>query len=131
MAETRKKFLLLRYEDILANTEGELSRVAEFLNIAATPERLKRAVDLSSAGRMRNLEKQQGEQWVFTKGMRQDIPFIRSAKSGGWRASLTNADVEQIENAWGTAMERLGYTLSKDMPSGSGEAQSEVPSVRR
>jgi hypothetical protein len=129
MAETRKKFLLLRYEDMLANAEAELSRVAEFLNIAATPDRLKRAVELSSAGRMRNLEKQQADQWVFTKGMRQDIPFIRSAKSGGWRASLPMEAVEQIENAWGPVMERMGYTLSKDMPAVPTEARSEVPSV--
>jgi Sulfotransferase domain len=129
MAETRNKFLLLRYEDMLVNAEGELARVAEFLNIPATSDRLKRAVELSSAGRMRNLEKQQAGEWVFTKGMRQDIPFIRSAKSGGWRASLPKPAVEEIENAWGPVMERMGYVLSKDMPPAPAETRNEVPSV--
>jgi Sulfotransferase domain len=129
MADTRNKFLLLRYEDMLANAEAELSRVAEFLNISATTERLRRAVELSSAGRMRNLEKQQADQWVFTKGMRQDIPFIRSAKSGGWQSSLPKQAVEQIETAWGSVMEKMGYMLSKNMPPAPAEARSEVPSV--
>jgi hypothetical protein len=131
MAETRNNFLLLRYEDMLANAEAELSRVADVLGIQATPERLKRAVELSSAGRMRNLEKQQADQWVFAKGMRQDIPFIRAAKSGGWQTGLPQSAVEQIESAWGTVMERMGYVLSKDMPPvRTGATSNQVPSVK-
>lgn len=131
MRETREKFLLLRYEDMQANTEAELGRVAEFLDIEATPERLKRAVNLSSASRMRDLEKEQGDQWVFTKGMRQDIPFIRSAKSGGWRTSLPPACVDKIEAAWGSVMQQMGYPLSKDLPPVSeGTKPEQVPSAR-
>lgn len=127
MRESRAKFLLLRYEDMQVNTEAELARVAEFLNIEATPERLKRAVDLSSAGRMRKLEKEQSQDWVFTKGMRQDIPFIRAATSGGWRSSLPESCVQAIEAAWGSTMEYMGYPLSKDLPLISPEAAKEKP----
>lgn len=128
MAETREKFLLLRYEDMIADTEAVLIRVAEFLGIPATEARLKRAVELSSAGRMRDLEKKQAEQWVFTKGMRQDIPFIRSAKAGGWRTSLPQSCVQQIEAAWGKVMQQVGYPLSKDLP--PVESSSEPVSAR-
>lgn len=116
MRESRDKFVLLRYEDMIADAEAALTRVAQFLTIDASAERLKHAVELSSAGRMRDLEKKQGDQWVFTKGMRQDIPFIRSAKSGGWRTSLPQSCVDQIEAAWGKVMQQVGYPLSKDLP---------------
>lgn len=111
MQDTRGRFLLLRYEDMQANATAELARVADFFGIEPTAERLERAVNLSSADRLRDLEKKQSKDWVFTKGMRQDIPFIRAAKSGGWRANLSSAAVSLIEQAWSPAMELTGYEL--------------------
>ena len=107
-------FLLLRYEDLLAQTELEMARIAAFLGIEATPERISQAVSASSAHRMRNLEKIQGEQWHQSKETRQDIPFVRAARSGGWKSALPEGAVAEIESAWGGIMTRLGYELSTD-----------------
>jgi hypothetical protein len=107
-------FLLLRYEDMIENPEHELSRVASFLNFEATPERLARAVQLSSADQMRRLEKKGADQWQLTKNTRKDKPFVRTASSGDWRTSLNSDAVAEIERAWGRAMETFGYTLSQD-----------------
>jgi sulfotransferase family protein len=107
-------FLLLRYEDMIENTEHELSRVACFLNIQPTAERLARAVELSAADRMRKLEKREGQAWELTKDMRQDKPFVRAAKSGNWEQGLSAASVELIESAWAPVMQSLGYVLSKE-----------------
>src|SRR5439155_2477136 len=74
-----RKFLLLRYEDLLQDTEQELRKVATFLNIAANPERLRCAVELSSAERLRELEKIQSKDWAVTRDTRQDKPFVRMA----------------------------------------------------
>jgi hypothetical protein len=60
---------------------------------------------------MRELEKLESEQWVATRGRRQDIPFIRVAKAGGWQTSLPKVCVHRIESAWGELMTRLGYGL--------------------
>jgi len=105
-------FLLLRYEDLLADAEGELAKVACLLGIKITPQRLARAVESSSAGSMRDLEKCQGERWHQSKGTRTDIPFVRSASAGGWRSILSPACVAQMESVWGDIMTRLGYELS-------------------
>jgi len=107
----RENFLLLRYEDMMQDTLVQLARIARFLGIEADAARLQRAVELSSADRMRELEKQESEQWVATRGRRQDIPFIRVAKAGGWQTSLPEACVHRIESAWGELMTRLGYGL--------------------
>ena len=107
----RENFLLLRYEDMLQDTVAQLARIARFLGIEADAARLQRAVELSSADRMRELEKLESEQWVATRGRRQDIPFIRVAKAGGWQTSLPKVCVHRIESAWGELMTRLGYGL--------------------
>lgn len=118
LRQDRPTFLLLRYEDMRRDPEAELSRVAVFLkgaafrNADASPEGIARAVEQSSAERMRRLEKDQSRYWVTTKWTRQDKLFIRTATSGGWKSVLSLASVVQIESAWGPLMRRLGYELS-------------------
>jgi len=107
----RKDFLLLRYEDMIKDTMLELTRIATFLGIDAEPLRLQRAIELSSADRMRGLEKTEQEQWVATRNRRKDIPFVGAAVAGGWKTSLPATCVRQIEATWGPVMAVLGYPL--------------------
>ncbi len=117
-------FLMLRYEDMKADPQGQLLRVADFLRscsfrkIDASPEKIQRAVDLSTPERMRALEKEQGNKWVLTEKTRLDKPFVRSAKSGGWKSTLSQKAVAMIESAWGATMTELGYELVALSPSG-------------
>ena len=104
-------FLLLRYEDMLEQTAHELAKVASFLGIKRSPEQVARAVELSSAERMRHLEKKEAGIWVNTKKTRREIPFVRTASSGGWRSLLPEDLVAVIESAWGPLMESLAYDL--------------------
>jgi hypothetical protein len=106
-------FLMLRYEDMTANTEHELKRIATFLGLKPTPEQLARCVEQSSAERVRKLEQGQGDHWASTKGRRKDIPFVGSAKVGGWKAELPQSSVNLIESDWGPLMKTLGYELSQ------------------
>jgi hypothetical protein len=108
----RDNFLLLRYEDMMRDTARELVRVARFLGIPPDADRLQRAIERSSADRMRALEKLQEDKWVATKNRRKDIPFVGVAKSGGWRTVLPASCVQQIETAWGDLMSTLGYEIS-------------------
>lgn len=114
MRQGKKNFCLVRYEDLLADPVKELTKVSPMLKIDPTPERIQRAITLSSADHMRSLEKSQWKKWVTTKDTRSDIPFVREAKSGGWRNRLSEASVRNIEEAWGPAMKELGYELVSD-----------------
>lgn len=107
----RPGFLLLRYEDMKARPEQELTRIAEFLGIPASPELLRTAVERSAADRMREMEKAQGKDWVTTKDKRSDIPFVRTASAGGWKTNLPSEAVAKIEARWGNIMAQLGYEL--------------------
>src|SRR6516164_9555393 len=118
LREHHPGFLLLRYEDMKKDPQGELMRIARFLEqcsfrqVEFEPERLARAIELSSPERMRGLEKEQAGTWVVTRHTRADKPFIRTAVAGGWKSTLSPATVAQIESAWGALMVRLGYQLS-------------------
>ena len=122
MRRGKNNFCLVRYEDLLADPGAQLKRVSPMLRIEPTPERIERAIKLSSAQHMRSLEKSQWKKWVTTKDTRSDIPFVREAKSGGWRNRLSEASVRNIEEAWGPTMKELGYELVSG---------SEQPSLER
>ena len=105
------RFLLLRYEDMIEDTHRELGKIAQFLDFAASPEQIAIAVERSSAGQMRKLERSSGDQCALIKGTRQDLPFVRSAKSGNWKADLPKQCVASMEENWGSWMGWLGYKL--------------------
>jgi hypothetical protein len=102
-------FLVLRYEDMLENTETELARVVEMLRLPASNGQLRRAVENSTADRMRELETAQRGQHKLLKRSRQDIPFVRKARSGQWQTDLPPEAARQIEAAWAVQMRELGY----------------------
>ncbi len=105
-------FLLVRFEDMLQSPTEELKRVGDFLGVPTTPAILEQSVTRSSADRMRELEKQQQDQWVGSRTHRKDIPFVGSAKAGGWKSKLPENGVRRIETAWGNLMIPLGYELA-------------------
>ena len=124
----KDKFLLLRFEDVFQDTSRELTRIAQFLGVSVTAEMLQRAIANSSSGHMQQLEKEQQDQWVATRKHRKDIPFVRVAKTGGWRTNLPERSVQQIETAWGDLMISLGYPLLTDrIPEGQLASSSPVP----
>lgn len=107
-----REFLLVRYEDLLQDAHAGLRRIAEFLGLEASPERIEQAVARSSADSMRKLESAQNLQWQTTRETRKDIPFVRQAKSGQWRTALSGGSIAEIESAWGHLMRLTGYELA-------------------
>ena len=105
------RLLLVRYEDLHANPQKELGRIAEYLRISATTDRMAEVIKLSSADRMRELEAKQTDASSLMRGSRNDVAFVRSAKSGGWKSELSESLAEKIEAAWGPLMGYLGYEL--------------------
>ncbi len=125
-SEGNPRFLLLRYEDLVADTPRELAKIVAFLNLAVNPQQIVQAVERSSADRMRKLEETQTDKSGLTKGSRKDLSFVRSAGSGGWRSELPAPLVARIEAAWGPLMRHLGYEVSSQPE----EARAQVPGAR-
>jgi len=130
-----RNFLFLRYEDMLEQTARELAKMGAFLGVRCSAEEAERAASLSSADRMRKLERQEADAWVNTQKTRKDIPFVRKAKAGQWQSVLSQAMVAEIETAWGDLMRRLGYspitTFASPVPVGDLNATDRfLPTLR-
>ena len=104
-------FFFVRYEDLQADTAGTLKRLSEFLAMERTPEELAQVAQASSADKMRAFEKEAGDAWPSGRKLRKEIPFVRSAKTGGWRRFLSEELAAQIEIAWAPLLQQLGYEI--------------------
>jgi Sulfotransferase domain len=105
-------FLLLRYEDLHRQTEVEVGRLARFFGVEPTPQKIQRAIEQSSADRMRKLEQTEAGKWDSTRDTRKGGSFFRSAKTGDGKASLSQQSLAQIEDSCGPLMRWLGYETS-------------------
>ncbi len=112
-------FLLLKYEEMTEQPERELFKIASFLKIEARHAGVARAVDLSSAQRMRELERVEEDIWRDTKNTRKDVHFVGEAKPGAWKSALSDRQAAQIVSAWGPLMEALGYEVARDLANGA------------
>jgi len=94
--------LLLRYEDLRADTAGELGRVFEFLDTPASSRELQEAVRFASVENMRQMEAK-GTFWLAGSRLRTrdksnpDAFKVRRAKVGGWRDYLDEAKTAEVE----------------------------------
>lgn len=95
--------LLIRYEDMLADSARELEKVARFLGIPADA-----CAQAAAASRFSTLREQEDKQ-----GFREKVPaaarFFRRGQSGEGKERLPVHLLERIETVHGAVMKRLGY----------------------
>ena len=98
--------LPVRYEDLLADTPGELARMVRFLSLndVAQPAKLRRAVRLADFQRLREQEEQEGFRENIGTGR-----FFRSGRAGDWRRHLTAAQARAVLDAHHRVMSAMGY----------------------
>jgi hypothetical protein len=104
-----RRFLLVRYEDVAAEPEAELERIASFLGIETDRDAIARSVELSSLERMRKLEAAAAGTWVSIRNTRPDVPFVRGGRAGGGATELAPDSVALINSAWEPTLRMLGY----------------------
>ena len=105
--------LLVRYEDLLADTVAELRRVARFLRLQGVTEaRLRRAVAQSAFAVLRRRETREG--FVENPGANSGL-FFREGRAGGWRRALSAAQVRQVVRRHHATMATLGYDAGGEL----------------
>ena len=100
-----RAILVLRYEDMLAQPLTCFAKVTEHLNIQASPEQIGQAAQLSSFGRLKEIESQNG----FRERPPQSEAFFRAGGAGQWRQELDHGRVDRIVGAHAEVMETFGY----------------------
>lgn len=96
---------IMRYEDMLDSPLEEFSRLADFLQIRASRERLVKAVEAAAFDKLRAQEQQSG----FNEKPANARIFFRQGQSGEWRKVLNADQVQAIVATHGEQMQRFGY----------------------
>ena len=99
--------LVVRYEDLLADTAAQLRRVACFLRLDDVSDaRLRHAVSRSAFANLREREKREGfpEKPSANAGF-----FFREGRAGGWRRHLPAAEARELARRHRSTMAALGY----------------------
>ncbi|MEC9346911.1 MAG: sulfotransferase domain-containing protein [Pseudomonadota bacterium] len=99
------RLMLVRYEDMIADTEDVLAAAVRFLGRTASAEVIARSVAANSFERLRAGEAEAG----FVERPKKSAAFFRRGEAGGWRDELTPEQVIRIETDHGAVMRRLGY----------------------
>lgn len=103
-------FLLVRYEDLQRDGAGQLARIAHHLGLAPDAATLTRVVEACAFDKMAALERAAAAPAsVLAKATRDDVPFVRRGKVGGWRDDLAPDLAAAIADRWRPLLERLGY----------------------
>ncbi len=119
------KVLVVRYEDMRADTAGVLGRIVEFIGTPGTEEQIREAVRFASVENMKKLEQQKtfwlsGSRMVPKDRKNPNSYKVRRAKVGGYRDYFEDEQIEAIERL---VNERLapafGYTAAEQAPAES------------
>jgi hypothetical protein len=97
------KLLVVKYEELRADTKGQLRRILEFLGQHPTDAELEDAVSFASIDNMRRMEvenaKKLGAQRSMKPGNADDPSSfkVRRGKVGGWRDYVTDEQAEALD----------------------------------
>ena len=101
--------LLVRFEDVRQDPVPWFARMAEFLRVDVSEEKIRQAVANNSIQKMREKENKEPVK-ASVRGR-----FVREGAVRGWVSKLTPEQVRLIEKHAGTMLGRLGYPLSSEL----------------
>lgn len=97
--------LVIRYEDMLADPEAALRRMAGHIGWDVSDEAIAGAAAATRFDKLADHERRHG----FAERAAKTERFFHTGKSGGWRDVLSAGQATQIARGHGAVMERFGY----------------------
>jgi hypothetical protein len=99
------RYAEVHYEDLLAHTPAEVSRLLYFLGADNDGKYVKQAIDSASFEKLSNGR---------TRGQEDPTSFFRKGVAGDWKSVFTDRDRETYKNIAGDLLIRLGYEKDYD-----------------
>jgi aryl sulfotransferase len=98
--------LLIRYEDLLIQPEQHFKRLAMFLDLPTDDLFIREAVSNTRFDKLRAKEDEEGGFHERPEGCDR---FFRSGRSGEGNEQLTGEQLQQLQEAFATTLDRFGY----------------------
>ena len=109
--ETRLDYSLVRYEDLLSDCTGEITRVLKECRLPINHDRLELAVERQSFAVRRKDIAEHGDKLAFGKNF--NVRFLRKGIAGDWKNHFTREMGQQAQESFGNLMKHFGY-IEKD-----------------
>lgn len=106
------KVLVMRYEDMHANTLATFSRALDFLQLHYSEERIRQALANSSFSQLKQQETQHG----FRESAAPSRAFFRKGVVGDWEHTLSKTQIESIVRHHAPMMREFGYLDEQNKP---------------
>lgn len=100
--------IVVRYEDLIDDCVGQLTKIAEFLGVS---RKLQELEHLASATELQRMKDREGKFGWDNKAWPSNRPFVRQGRKGGFRSELTAAQIRGFEMIAGRTLAAMGYTL--------------------
>ena len=114
--KSNRKYLLIKYEDLINNKEETLKKILEFIHelknikFKINESKLKNIIESTSFENMKNLEKEKGfSEARINNDTGEKIAFFNLGSKNDWKKSLDFEIIKKIEKAFGKEMKELGY----------------------
>ena len=101
--------IVVRFEDLKADTVAQLQSMCAFAGIAADESGLDTAIRNSSMEAMRKVEKETGLGSQLQGKGDLSIPFVRKGSTSEWREFFSPAMEQQLKHRFAAAMQLGGY----------------------
>ena len=102
-----ERYLLMRYEELLAEPLEQLCAIAEFVGFPTDTEALERAIALNTRDNLKT---------IAAKAGRSELYYVGEDRKA-WQEVLGDEDLARYEALAGPALKRLGYPLMSDSAS--------------
>ena len=114
--KTHKRYLLVKYEDLISNKEKILIKILKFvhklakINFVLDKNKLKNILESTSFEKMQDLEIKKGfNESIITKKIGSKINFFYLGPKNNWKNSLNVEIKKNIEKCFEKEMSELGY----------------------
>jgi len=109
MKHSGPNLLIVRYEDLLENTEAELKKILTFCRFDIDDARVTTAIEYSSMDKMRKSELDEQDKNELFSNSDKSISFVRSGKSGNWSEYFNERELSEFYQRHGRSLKSLGY----------------------
>ncbi|WP_158797056.1 sulfotransferase domain-containing protein [Pedobacter sp. L105] len=97
--------LVIRYEDMLADTYRIFANAIEFMNIPVAPGQIEKAIAATQFEKLQQQEEADG----FMEKNKKSKSFFRKGIAGGWENELTAGQIKEIIDHHGEVMAQYHY----------------------
>ncbi|HEX5868809.1 MAG TPA: sulfotransferase domain-containing protein [Longimicrobium sp.] len=122
--EDRLNVLVVTYEELSADLEAAVKRIADFCGITIDPAAMPRILERCSFAFMREHDDRFSGERFYPRAAAPETPFIRQGQVGGWRQDLDARAASDFQEACDRRLRDLGEDMFRVL-SGRGAREGE------